>query len=212
MRIMDPFKGVMIQVLSNGQILTLHDDPDAAEVEDERTRNHYIEAVTDATFTVKVKLTSQFSLDGLRDLDAVEIRLNLDGQPLDWTGTKTRTEIESNLLKGRPAIQEFTRAIQYCHQSDRWIEGDYAFGKLEISITPKPASIGIILIFLPEEASTVRLTGDRVKDLGRLKITVQRVQQKKLSTPRPPQMLSQCAVKEIDEKALKGRGIANSIT
>ena len=131
---MNPFKGIIIQVLSNGQPLKLYDDPDAAEIEDERTRHHYVEAITDATFAVKVMLTTEFELDPLRPNDNVNIEMNLDGQDTSWSFKATRANIEGDLLKGTPGGHTFGGASHFCPALGQWMRSDFAFGKLETSI------------------------------------------------------------------------------
>ena len=50
---MDTFQGITTEIISNGQVLKLYDDPDAAESEENRSRQYYVEAVAGSTFQVK---------------------------------------------------------------------------------------------------------------------------------------------------------------
>ena len=130
---MDPFKGIIIQIISNGEALDLYDDPDAADIVDDHTRQHYVEATTNATFTVKVMLTTGFQFYHLRSMDAVCVSLNLDGNEgyyfIDWS----RKEIEENLMRGKPGVFEFTGSNDFCPRTGRWMESKFKFGKLDIS-------------------------------------------------------------------------------
>ena len=42
---MDHFQGITAEIISDGRVLKLYDDPDAAENEDNDARHHYVEAV-----------------------------------------------------------------------------------------------------------------------------------------------------------------------
>ena len=131
---MDPFKGIVVQIISNGELLDLYDDPDAADNDDDNnTRQHYVEAMTDATFTVKVLLTTAFQLYSLRSMDAVKIRLNLDGNGVEHFIELSRKEIEEELLKGKPGGYDFTTSSDFCLRSGRWMQSEFKFGKLDIS-------------------------------------------------------------------------------
>lgn len=98
---------------SNGQLLELYDDPDADEVENEYTYNHYIEAVTGATFQVKVMLTTQFELHGLRNNDVAYVALDVDGQPLLYNKI-SRADLEERLLAGKPGTVSFESYLSFC--------------------------------------------------------------------------------------------------
>lgn len=132
---MDPFQGIIVQVLSNREPVDLYDDPDAAENEHERTRNHYVEAVTGAKFMVKVMLTTDFNLYHLRPEDAIRIRMNLDGRQVSWYRDVPRDEIEKNHLRGEPGCHTFEAVTHFCHRTGQWMRSDFVFGELKTSMT-----------------------------------------------------------------------------
>ena len=110
---MDPFKGIEVQILSNGKTLKQYDDPDADEVKDDRTRQQYVEAITGATFSVKVILMNKFDISALRPTDAIRISLIPDGQ-CSFGYNLSRAEIASDRLRGQLTERTFTK-IRYCN-------------------------------------------------------------------------------------------------
>lgn len=131
---MGPFEGVIIQVISNGEYLDFYDDPDAVDVEIDCTRQHYVEAVTGASFAIKVILTSDFKLDGLRRKDAVEVAVEIDGQRTRWAFDFAKGDLEEMFLRREPGISNFTGATIFCQRTAQWMESDFSFGMLELSI------------------------------------------------------------------------------
>jgi len=130
---MDPFQDIVVQVISNGKILDLYDGPDVAKTNDGRTRQHYIEAITGASFSVKVMLTTEFKLYDLRSTDAVRVTMNVDGQPTRKVNYLTRRQLERKLLRGKPGECIFTGVNYFCPRAGLWMQSDYTFGKLETS-------------------------------------------------------------------------------
>lgn len=191
---MDPFQGIVIQVISNGQPLELYEDPDAAEIENDCIRQQYVEAVAGSTFSVKVMLTTEFNIHQLRGVDGVNIALKIDGQGIEWASLLSRANIEADLLRGRPGGTTFNNVMEFCPKSGRWIKSDLMFGKLAI-----------------KESSRKKLSAEQIAKLGRIQVTLQRVERKKHSIPKAASMLSANAIKEVTEKNLKGRGVAHSV-
>ena len=57
------WKGVTVEVISEGEVLDFYHDPDEdPNTIDPTTRRRYVEAVTDAVFKVRVALTAEFPL------------------------------------------------------------------------------------------------------------------------------------------------------
>lgn len=131
---MDPFQGIIIDVLSNGQILDLYDDPDVATARNARTRQHYVEAIDGASFSVRVLLTTEFDLYDINPTDAIEVVVILGGQKCSTTQHLPRQQLESMLLRGKPGEFSFTGLTYFCPRAGQWIRSDYAFGRLETSI------------------------------------------------------------------------------
>ena len=130
---MSPFTGIIVQIISNGQPLKLYDDPDAADLEIDYTRHHYVEAITGANFSVKIMLTTEFKLHGLRPQDGVRIDINLDGQERYQWYHLTREKIEEDLLEGKPGGCRFNGSSHFCPRAGEWMESSYTFGRLDIS-------------------------------------------------------------------------------
>ncbi len=131
---MDPFQGIIVDVLSNGEILDLYDDPDVATASSDHTRQQYVEAVDGATFSVRVLLTTEYKLYHLKPTDAVEVTITVDGQRITTSNYCTRQELESMLLRGKPEELVFTGETHFCSRAGQWMQSDYTFGKLKISM------------------------------------------------------------------------------
>ena len=127
------WKGVTVQVISKGKVLDFYHDPD----EDPNsispmTRQRYVEAVTDATFKVRIALTADFPLYCLEIDDAVRVSIKYDGQRAWYTDLST-TEIVRARNRGLPAEHTFARISHYCNDSHQWTSGDTTFGALATS-------------------------------------------------------------------------------
>ena len=62
-----------------------------------------------------------------------------------------------------------------------------------------------------EEASSTRLSITEALELGRMRITIIRIKREKRRVPRSMSGLFADTVKEVPEKALKGRSVANTV-
>ncbi len=206
---MDPFQGIVVQILSNGQSLTLYDDPDSDDVTDGDSRRRYVEATTGATFSVRVTLTTEFNLYHLRPLDAIRITLNLDGN--NWKISLSRKRIEGHFLLGQPYEYTWSRITQFCPTTGQWITSELTFGKLEISIWSRCSTLRTSLTSTLGESTNISLPVDQAKNLGRMSVRTQRVKRERRSVLGPPSKRSVSTVKEVAEKALKGRSIANAV-
>lgn len=92
---MSPFDGFRLTVRLNGQPLTLYDDPEADQSEtNDKIRNHYIEAVSGATFSVDLSVRANFNVRPLRDEDAVLGWFSVDGDEHDWCFALNRKGID----------------------------------------------------------------------------------------------------------------------
>ena len=118
-----------VEVISNGQTLPLYDDPEAEENEEPRTRQSYIEAVTGATFEVKVILRDTFEMG---HCDAARITISFDGEEHGWyadinggSGPKTRPSQDRQVI--------FSRIAHFDKDLGQWRSGKLSFGALAIS-------------------------------------------------------------------------------
>lgn len=121
-----PFKGVEVEVISNGQSLPLYDDPDAAENDELRTRQNYIEAVTGATFSIKVTLSEEFEMGRC---DAARISMTCDNsERTSHKDVMAGSQRRIGPLQDRQVV--FCRMSGFCQDSGQWKSGKYCFGKL----------------------------------------------------------------------------------
>lgn len=212
---MDPFQGIEVQVISNGQCLKLYDDPDVADTGTERTKQHYIEAVTGATFEVRVTLTSKFKFHNLRPTNAIRVTMSVDGQDENRAKYFIRQDTEPELLRGQRKEETFHGVTHFCPATRRWLYGDYAFARLEIS----KLNINPIKVFRlhtnskPEESTDTTTSTDLLQNLGRIEIRVERIKRERRSAPKHHSARpGLTAFGEVAEKALKGKAIANTVT
>lgn len=117
------FQGIKVEVVSNDQTLRMYDDPDATVDDDSEKRQYYIEAVTGATFELRVSLTPEYEQ---APCDAVRVYLNFDDDAIGWyrdiiTFSRKRTAI-------------FNIISEFCHKTNQWTSGKLSFAKLDISM------------------------------------------------------------------------------
>ena len=118
--------------------MELYDDPDA--VVDKRTRSHYIEAVTGATFKIKVMFTTDFELYHLRRHDAIYVWMRLDAEKEGKALCLKRENLEQDLLKGQTGYVMFESRTAFLPETGSWKRSDYSFGELEISANDRYTS------------------------------------------------------------------------
>lgn len=131
---MDLFKGILVQVISNGEILKSYNDPDSSENENPYQRQEYIEAVTGATFAIKVLITDQFDLRNISRKDGMIVDLIVDG--LDWRHGYyfTREEIEDDWGTGKPHICDFDEFTHFSDKTGQWMKSEYSFNALKLGM------------------------------------------------------------------------------
>ena len=131
---MDLFKGILVQVISHGQILKFYDDPDTSDNEDPYQRQRYIEAVTNAPFAVKVIITDQFDFCHISRKDGVVVCFNVDG--LEWSIRihATREEVEESFHVGKPCIFEFKTFTHFSDKTGQWMKSKFSFNALKLSM------------------------------------------------------------------------------
>ena len=117
-------EGVKVEVISNGAALPMYDDPDAAET-DLSIPQHYVEAVTGATFSIRVTLTSKFQKG---PCDAVRISVNYDGESVCF--------IQDVLKQSHGPLERHAHFVEVCRQdtlTGLWVRGKPSFARLETS-------------------------------------------------------------------------------
>ena len=130
---MRPFKGLSLQIITQSGPLKLHDDPDDDPSNDPYTCQRYVEAVTGATFKVKVSLHKSFPLGPMELDDAVHIEIKYDDQKLAWIMDFTRATIILRRSEGKSVEQTFSHITTFSEETQRWKQGATTFGALEMS-------------------------------------------------------------------------------
>ena len=201
-----PFKGVHVEVISNGRSLPLYNDPDEVEKGESRTRQHYIEAVTGATFTVTISLTNKFNMD---HCDAVRVHISFDGVERGWysdiisgAGLKNRPEREWQVV--------FSSIANFCADSGQWKSGKLCFGELVMSkCTWNVPAISHMVPFAAETSGQSNASPAEIQKLGQIRLRIERVMHTKTVAPSSKFQLNR--VGEVSEKVMKGKAIANTI-
>ena len=139
---MDPFQGIAVEIVSNGQALHLYNEPDASEIEEGCSRHHYVEAVAGSTFVVKLILTSDFNCYRLGAQHAVLVRVEIDSSLKDAAYCLMRENRES-FSRGITNGHTFSGNTQFCNETGKWILSDYSFGKLVLSMLYLSISMNI---------------------------------------------------------------------
>lgn len=128
----DPFKGIIVQIISKGTVLDLYNDPDLSEEDDPYASQKYIEVTAGSTFQVKVLLTSDFQLYNIQPRDTVCVTLGIDGSDVFRTAKQeSRRTIERYATSGRPTTFEFSN-FDHFSEAGEWIRSDYSFGNLNL--------------------------------------------------------------------------------
>ena len=125
---MDPFEGIDVEIISNGEVLTLYNDPDDEPGHDSRVRQRYIEAVTGATFEVKVRVDHRFSLFSLGGNDAIRASVDYDS-----TYKYGKNMLIDPLLHNSgfgDVSCTFTRMHNFWPETRPWKSGATTFGAL----------------------------------------------------------------------------------
>ena len=135
---MNPFEGVILLVISNGQILKLYDDNDSDDSEDRYTRQRYIEAVTGSTFVIRIMFTNKFKLHNLKPDGGVTPWLNMGA----YHRAKyiSRNELDAKFLEAEPGITEFSNVPHFCEETGQWMESKFVFSSLQMSMNPSLTS------------------------------------------------------------------------
>ena len=204
------FDAVTVQILSEGNPLKFYHDPDEnPNNPSPSSRQYYVEAVTDATFKVRIVLSNKFPLYRLRDDDAVRLSINYDGQQLWWYTDLSTSHLIQCWSKGQSTEHTFARLSRYCDHSQRWTSGETTFGALH---TSRLFVLSLGRAYLTEYAGDTAASVAEVKDLGKIRVTVRRVHRMKRASPlHTPKDRLHKPLSEVSEKTLKGRAIANTV-
>ena len=127
---MDPFEGIHLEVISGGKVLDLYNDQDEEPGHDSRVRQRYVEAVTGATFQVRLKITDAFELSTLHAMDAIRVSILYDGQWRKWYNDMTIAEIRSAWFRKESPTITFSRVARWCDDTRQWRSGETTFGAL----------------------------------------------------------------------------------
>lgn len=208
---MRPFRGLSVQVTTQSGPLRLHHDPDDDPSNEPRTRQRYIEAVTGATFKVKVSVHKDFELPNLVSNGALHITIRYDGQEPAWYTDLTRALIVNEWSKGKPAEHTFSHVSNFCPETQQWKQGATSFGALDMSkMHCFPSQVPGSNCSTEETVDSQTSLSD-VQNLGRIQVKVARVHRILRSTPIQATKGKHKPVTEVTEKVLKGKAIANTV-
>ena len=208
---MDPFEGTQVEVISNGEVLTLYDDPDDEPSHDPRVRQRYVEAVTGATFEVRVCVDRRFKLFSLGRNDAVRATIYYDSTHKYGKDLLVDALLDSSRFGGRVSCT-FTNIYNFCPKTGQWKKGATTFGAL-VTSEPKyePVYSQTFLIRSVGETATHVPSVADLEGLGMIKLKLQRAQRFLRTQPPPEVKKASSSVTEVSEKVLKGRAIANTV-
>ena len=132
---MDPFQGITAQIISNGQVLDLYDDPDAAEIKESRSRHLYVEAVAGFTFELKVHLAPHFNFHRMHAEHVVSVTVEIDGRDeTSISGSCTKKDLQSLFSQKVSKEFRFAGPAHFCEETGQWMLSDYSFGDLVLSM------------------------------------------------------------------------------
>lgn len=132
---MDHFQGVTAEIISNGQVLNLYNDPDSAEIEESHARHHYVEAVAGSTFQVRVELTPEFNFYQMKPENAVSVLVEIDGNfESSLLLHHTKRFLQRKFSEGKTGGRTFTGPRHFCKETGQWMLSDYSFGSLALSM------------------------------------------------------------------------------
>lgn len=128
---MDPFGGITLEVVCNGQSLPFYDDPDhdASEI---RTRGRYIEAITGAEFEVKLTLDAQYDLGTYEHNEAIHIAVWLDSRGSSVWNSYSLEDLKWDLQRDKKKSFTFCSIWSYCASSRQWATGHAKFTELDV--------------------------------------------------------------------------------
>lgn len=202
---MDHFKGVEVEVSSNGQILPLYDDPDAPDNHNSRERQRYIQATTGANFAIKVTLTKDFEFG---ESQATRVGIAFDGDPKPWYSMIKKKA----WLFSRSGTFHFSHLVTYCAASSSWKQSDFMFGGLDIS------NDSFLRLYrndadyvLSAESTNSRIQSAQLKGLGQIQLIIERTNVEILRNPYPFSKKQLSRVAEVSEKTLKGSAISSTV-
>ena len=129
---MDPFQHIELRIVSNDRNLRLYDDPDAENNAGQWARNHYIEAVTGATFRIEVIIGSLYDISQLQGMDCVRVTVDYDGSSRCKCDI-SKKEIDHDRRASKETIATFARTYRTDPVTKQCLAGDTTFGSLNIS-------------------------------------------------------------------------------
>ncbi|KAL8802904.1 MAG: hypothetical protein Q9182_003520 [Xanthomendoza sp. 2 TL-2023] len=180
---MTHFQAARFEVVIANESSPMYDEPDASNHDEPFTQQKYIEAVADATFSIKVTLDPDFDF---ANCDAVRAKVNLDGDLRGWYQDLKPRDVFGG---GRQAcLDTITR---WCPEAGQWQKASYSFGKLDI-----------------KEASDSRVSREQISSLGSIRISFRRIY---FGAPTEGQYQTPQRISEVSEKMLKGKSIQHSI-
>ncbi|KAI9695581.1 MAG: hypothetical protein M1836_006421 [Candelina mexicana] len=202
--------GVEVHIRSEHKNLDEYDDPEGSQQADPRVVTKYIEAVTNAKFTIAARLRPSFSFGAS---DGVRIEFRFDGVG-SWWGCFIAKKGYVYKRSGHDYKCSFLP--RFCTVTKQYRKSGFTFGAIKLSneappfVTTSPTNVGMSL---DEESSPSSKPPESLSSLGTIEVRVRRAHIKKRLTPTSVSISERDdeGVSEVPEKLLKGRAISNTV-
>ncbi|KAL8693643.1 MAG: hypothetical protein Q9218_001553 [Villophora microphyllina] len=203
---MAKFQSATFEIISEGQSLPIYDDPDADDLQDRFTRQKYVEAVTGATFEVKVTLDPSFDLTGC---DAVRMSVRFDNSGYNFIADISHEDARLGIRRDARRDSE----SRYNSKTGQWETAMFTFGKLDISELYHRATAKNYLAYgySEEESTESAISPEVLKGLGMIRISYRRIRYGRSYDNSASYSRGHARVSEVSEKTLKGQSIENTI-
>ncbi|KAI4200630.1 MAG: hypothetical protein LQ350_003770 [Teloschistes chrysophthalmus] len=184
------FKDATFEIISGGRSLPLYDDPDWTTEEDSGETQKYVEAVTGATFEVKVTLDQSFYWG---DCDAVRVSVQFDDCKKELYVHIDRDAVLVTKTQFRSVA--LASMYRYHPESNQWTLGKFSFGALDVT-----------------ETNDNKTSPQMLNNLGRIRVRYQRVYYDGVSSAlskaeKAARYTKYDRISSVSEKTLKGQSI-----
>lgn len=145
---MDPFKGVRVEVTCEESSLPLYDDPDLLDTDQtvgKHIRQSYVEAKTGAKFEIKITLDSQFPLPGHHHDTEVKVIVLFDNLSSYAYHTPFK-EIKDRIHQTGSFVWEISDVGKYCASSNQWYVGKAMFKALTIGACQAQLALSRVIL------------------------------------------------------------------
>lgn len=182
-----------VRIIVDSSPLPEYPDPEAGDDDEGRTHTRYVEAKTDQTFGVQVKLQRGFDF---RSAIAVFYKFEPDDAPTFFPGRlpKCQASHRNGILSNEmESLCESARLKNTT--TGKWNWHPFVFGALEMNDSVPEAS----------------LEPGKLENLGSIRVKVYRAMPKELALPQVWNGKRPEALDKVSEKSLKGKAIENNV-